>query len=224
MRNELGPSGLRSGPLIALALVACSLAAADRHHSRAQVAQPGAFDYYLLSLSWSPEYCFSHRSSTQCASDKHFGFVVHGLWPESNTGANPENCSNAPGLSDPSKMLDIMPDTGLIQHEWTTHGTCTGLSAENYFGLVRQVFSSVHIPPQLSKPASTTLMSAQQIKQSFEQANSGLPDGAIGMVCRNGYLNELEICFSKDSDPKPMACPNPPSACPVRTIKIPPVR
>ena len=210
-------------PVVLFCLATCSFAYGTQHR-RARIGQPGAFDYYLLSLSWSPEYCHSHASSAQCTGSKHYGFVVHGLWPEANSGANPENCSNAPGPSDPSKMLDIMPDLGLIQHEWLTHGTCTGLSADNYFSSIRSVFSSVQIPKQFFSVTSTTLMSPQQIKSAFEQANPGLSDGSIGLVCTGGYLNEVEICFSKDANPAPMACPSRPSSCGTQTIKVPPIR
>ena len=61
--------------------------------------QGGRFDYYLLALSWSPEYCHSHTGSPQCAPGKHFTFVVHGLWPEYNSGSGPEHCGSEPGLS-----------------------------------------------------------------------------------------------------------------------------
>src|SRR5437764_14471672 len=142
--------------------------------SLAAFAQTPKFDHYLLALSWSPEYCHSHASSTQCSSDKHFAFVVHGLWPEYNTGSGPQNCGNQPGLSNPSSMLDIMPDLGLIQHEWTTHGTCSGLSADQYFGLIRQAFSKIKIPPVFSQATHSVTMSPLQVKQAFQASNSSL--------------------------------------------------
>lgn len=71
----------------------------------AATGQPGAFDYYVLALSWSPEFCHSHPTKPECVSGK-FGFVVHGLWPQYANGY-PENCSTAPGLPDPSRMADI---------------------------------------------------------------------------------------------------------------------
>jgi hypothetical protein len=86
-----------------------------------QSVTPGDFDYYRLTLSWSPEYCHSNPMSPECSGGHHFGFVVHGLWPEFRNGGYPEHCSNAPGPSDPASYLDIMPDLGLIQHEWSAH-------------------------------------------------------------------------------------------------------
>ncbi|NJL42628.1 MAG: hypothetical protein HC935_03095 [Pseudanabaena sp. SU_2_4] len=44
---------------------------------------PGKFDYYVLSLSWSPEYCAStsNPDPNQC-SQRRYSLVVHGLWPQ----------------------------------------------------------------------------------------------------------------------------------------------
>ena len=105
----------------------------SRGAASARRVSGGAFDYYLLNLSWAPEFCFSKPDNPECSG--HFGFIVHGLWPQYQSGGYPQNCGQQPGLANPAKMLDIMPDLHLINHEWMTHGTCTGLSAEQYFGL-----------------------------------------------------------------------------------------
>src|SRR5579872_3051728 len=96
------------------------------NHSAANSA-PGDFDFYLLNLSWSPEFCTTH-SSPECAS--HPGFVVHGLWPQNTDGTYPENCSSAPGPANPSQYIDVIPTASLVQHEWATHGTCSGLAPD----------------------------------------------------------------------------------------------
>ena len=41
--------------------------------------RPGAFDFYVLALSWSPTYCLGERASpAQCRTATPRGFVVHG--------------------------------------------------------------------------------------------------------------------------------------------------
>src|SRR5262252_2316182 len=132
--------------IVLLVLAALAAAGYSKHHRSRQAAhgQPGAFDYYLLTLSWSPEFCHSHADRPECQSGNH-GFVVHGLWPQYVDGY-PENCSNAPGLANPSEMTDIIPDAGLVAHEWSTHGTCSGLNAESYFKLLRRAFTSIKVP------------------------------------------------------------------------------
>lgn len=174
------------------------------------------FSFYLLALSWSPEYCHSHQSDNQCSVDKHLGFVVHGLWPEYSSGGNgPEHCSNAPGLKDPSKMLDIMPSLSLIQHEWSTHGTCSGLNADAYFALVRKAFNSVQRPQSL--PATT---SPAAVKKAFERLNSKLDDNELTVTCTSNYLQEVRVCLTKDLSPMP--CPAP-KECRAKSIQVPPI-
>ncbi len=162
----------------------------------------GSFDYFLLTLSWAPEFCHSHPDSPECSG--HFGFIVHGLWPQNTRGGYPENCGSTPGPSNPQQMLDLMPDPHLIQHEWATHGTCTGLSADNYFALIRRIRSSVRIPQDLVAPQRQVTTSAEGLKQDFEQANPQLKDADIALSCGSGpYLVGVEICFSKDGRPIP---------------------
>src|ERR1700760_5008278 len=76
-----------------------------RHPQAAKGTAPGVFDYYLLTLSWSPEYCLAHPTDAQCASQP--GFVMHGLWPENTNGTYPEACSKAPGPSNPAQYKDL---------------------------------------------------------------------------------------------------------------------
>jgi len=49
----------------------------------------GAFDYYVLVLSWMPSYCRSEgraRKDGQCESSKPRAFRLHGLWPQYEKG------------------------------------------------------------------------------------------------------------------------------------------
>ncbi|HEX4021043.1 MAG TPA: ribonuclease T2 [Acidobacteriaceae bacterium] len=179
-----------------------ALAAAAAARAASPIA-PGNFDYYLLTLSWAPEYCHGHRNSPECNGD-HPGFVVHGLWPQFQNGRWPSQCSSMPGLADPSAMLDLMPDPRLIAHEWSTHGTCTGLTARQYFSVIRQAYNSIKIPPSLVHPSRTTQQSATAIKQLFIDANPELSAGSIAVSCHNRYLAGVEFCLSKSL--QPIAC------------------
>ena len=192
--------------LIALLLSALLTAASgsSKHHSSRQSSQgtPGVFDYYLLALSWSPEFCYSHRDKPECQSGHH-GFVLHGLWPQYADGY-PENCSTAPGLSNPSEMADIMPDAGLVAHEWRTHGTCSGLDAESYFKLLRRAFTSVRVPERFAAPQENFSISPQEVKEEFVQANPGLTADEMTVSCGNNYLTAVSLCLTKDL--KPTSC------------------
>lgn len=184
-------------------------------------AAPGEFDYYLLTLSWSPEYCYSHHESPECSGPRKYGFIVHGLWPEFQNGGYPEHCSTGAGLRDPESMLDAMPDLGLIQHEWTTHGTCSGLNAEAYFALIRQAFSGIKIPPQFVAPSRQQVVSAMEIKTAFAQYNPKLTSRSIVVNCERGYFRGVEICLTKSLEG--MACPSPRN-CYENRIRVAPLR
>jgi ribonuclease T2 len=205
--------------LLAAALLVTA-AGSSKHHGSRQAAQgtPGQFDYYLLTLSWSPEFCHSHPDKPECQSGHH-GFVVHGLWPQYVDGY-PEHCSTAPGLSNPSEMADIMPDAGLVAHEWSTHGTCSGLNAEDYFKLLRQAYSSIKVPEPFAALKQNFSISPQEVKKDFVQANPSLKDDEMTVSCGNNYLTAVSICMTKDL--KPISCQNP-RDCRANVIRVPPV-
>src|SRR5271157_902849 len=109
--------------LLSLSLAFAGLAAvgaASAQDSRQNA--PGEFDFYVLSLSWSPSFCKEaaergngRRSQAQCGG-RPFSFVVHGLWPQYEHGF-PEYCQRpSPRLAREimTSMLDLMPAPGLI--------------------------------------------------------------------------------------------------------------
>lgn len=59
--------------------------------------EPGQFDFYVLSLSWSPSFCAAAaergrpRGATMQCGARPYSFVVHGLWPQYDKGF-PEYC------------------------------------------------------------------------------------------------------------------------------------
>lgn len=186
---------------------------------RAAVPTGSGFDYYLLNLSWSPEFCYSHPSAAECAS--HSTFVLHGLWPQNNSGTYPENCSNAPGPSDPSAFADIYPEGGLLEHEWQTHGTCSGLSADAFFTAARTAVHSITIPSQLANLSSQTSMPPDEIVSLFTRANPALSSNSVAISCGHNFLTAVEICLDKSL--RPIAC-GPIRSCRANTVRIPPPR
>ena len=89
---------VRSVGRVALAAVAVWLAVAVADIAAAQDRrqnQPGQFDFYVLSLSWSPSFCEAAGErgtppQQQCGA-RPYSFVVHGLWPQYERGF-PEFC------------------------------------------------------------------------------------------------------------------------------------
>jgi ribonuclease T2 len=163
---------------------------------------PGSFDYYLLTLSWAPEFCATHvssASSSECDPAHHFGFVVHGLWPENEDGSYPQHCAGASPVSQDivRQMLPLMPDRGLIQHEWATHGTCSGLDAQTYFGDIKTAFSKLQIPSDYRAPSQPLSASPSQIEQKFATANNA-PASAFRVSCSGSEFVAVEVCLTKD--------------------------
>jgi ribonuclease T2 len=207
--------------VLVILLTAVIAAAYPKHHNSRQASQgtPGVFDYYLLALSWSPEFCHSHPDKPECQSGHH-GFVVHGLWPQFVDGY-PEHCSTAPGLSNPQEMADIMPDAWLVDHEWLTHGTCSGLDAENYFQLLRRAFGSIKIPKRFVAPHENFSIPPQEVKREFVEANPKFSVDEMTVSCGNNYLTAVSFCMSRDL--KPRACTNL-RDCRANVIRVPAVR
>jgi ribonuclease T2 len=181
--------------------IGCS-SAQDRRQN-----EPGQFDFYVLSLSWSPSFCdaATERSPERAARDQQcgerpFSFVVHGLWPQYEKGF-PEFCQNpAPRLDRNivSSMLDMMPSPRLIFHEWDRHGVCSGLPARGYFDTVRKARATVKIPPEYLDLAEPKTVSPKEVEDAFVAANPGLAHEAIAIGCDAKRLNEVRICLSKD--------------------------
>ena len=188
--------------LACLCVLLSSTALYAKSHKHNADNTPGQFDYYLLTLSWAPEFCATEAgrgSSSECGPSHHFGFVVHGLWPENEDGSYPQHCGTAPPVSQDivRQMMPIMPASYLIQHEWSTHGTCSGLDAQTYFGDIQKAFSQVQIPSEYRTPAQPLTAGPEQIEQKFAAAN-GAPASSFRVSCSGSDFVALEVCLTKD--------------------------
>src|SRR3984957_11456893 len=146
-------------------------------------APPGQFDFYLLNLSWSPEFCATHSDSPECG--RHLGFVVHGLWPQDTNGDFPEHCSDAPGPANPQADTDIIPTVSLVEHEWQTHGTCSGLAADDYFAEIHKAFAEVKVPANIGTGSDTDGVTPDALLARFAAANPSFPPGSLALSCGN---------------------------------------
>jgi ribonuclease T2 len=173
------------------------VAAGKRHGGKTQ----GGFDYYMLALSWAPNYCAGHPTdkSAECRTGEHTGFLLHGLWPQANAGSTPVNCGGVSPVSSDlvREMSNYYPSRGLVQHEWQTHGSCSGLSATDYFSAVKQSLSAVKVPDAYRNLNQDRNLSVREIEQAFAGAN-GAPAGAFRISCHDGELVNLEACLTKD--------------------------
>jgi ribonuclease T2 len=174
----------------------------DRPRPRG-ASQPGDFDFYVLSLSWSSGFCATggaDKGKAQCDPGAGLGFVVHGLWPQYERGF-PQDCGPA-GRSPSRIALDqasgLFPDMGLARYEWRKHGTCSGKSPSDYFADVRRARDSIIVPPQFKTARGDQTWTPVDILRAFESANPRLRPGMSAVGCRAGVLQEVRFCFSKD--------------------------
>jgi len=191
--------------LISLGMLLAVSGAASAQDRRQNA--PGAFDFYVLSLSWSPSFCEAaaersggSRSQRMQCGDRPYAFVVHGLWPQYDRGF-PNYCQRPSPRLDRNimqSMLDLMPAPGLVFSEWDKHGTCSGLGARAYFEAVRKARAGVKIPEEYLDLATAKTVAPDAIEDAFIKVNPGLSHAAIAVTCDRNRLSEVRICLSKD--------------------------
>ncbi len=183
------------------------------------------FDSYTLSLSWSPQHCTVHPGDRpQCGRAARHGFVVHGLWPDRAGGPGPVSCGAGERIPDDvrTRMRDIMPSDRLITHEWEKHGTCSGLEARAYFAQVRAAYDAVTIPTTFVRPRTARVVRVHDVRREFLRTNTGMPAGAVRVVCDGRFLEEVHVCLDKRL--RPTTCPGRGrDRCGVERVTVPPV-
>jgi len=168
----------------------------------------GEFDYYVMSLSWSPNWCAQKgdaRNSDQCDARHDHGWILHGLWPQYHRGF-PSLCRTTQrpptrGMTD--DMADIMGTSGLAWYQWNKHGTCSGLSASAYYALSRQAYESITRPPVFRQLDRAVRLPASVVEEAFLDANPELDRDMITITCKNNHVQEARLCLSKSLKPVP---------------------
>ena len=166
------------------------------------------FDYYILALSWSPEFCSrlaARRADKQPQCRAKLGFVIHGLWPQRVNGAYPENCGPDSPVPESIaaqvwRMSPPMPpgDTQLLNHEWRKHGTCSGLNMAEYFTAVENTAAKLKIPELLKAPLSPLALNYDALVNALIVANPGLSADMLKIeVDKQDNVSGIQICFSK---------------------------
>jgi len=157
---------------------------------------------YTLAVSWSPEYCRKDHdpASIQCSGrNGHFGFILHGLWPESAIGAAPQWCAMLP-RPQPETVRQNMcttPVPWLIEHEWAKHGSCMAATPEADWGVARHVFARFRWP-DAARLSFDRGLTVGALRAAVVRANPGLPRESVGVLTSDsGWLRELRICHNR---------------------------
>ena len=176
--------------------------------ARAEGEEAGVFDYYVLSLSWSPTWCALEgdaRQSPQCDAEADFGWVLHGLWPQYHRGW-PSYCRTTeapPSRALTRVMADVMGTSGLAWYQWKKHGVCAGLPPQDYFALARRAFDQVAKPPVFRRLKKPVTLPAPLIEEAFLTENPELEPDMLTVTCKAGRIQEARICLSRPLDPVP---------------------
>ena len=175
--------------------------------AHAEGERAGDFDYYVMALTWSPNWCALEgdaRDDDQCDARHAYGFTLHGLWPQYESGY-PSGCRSAerdPSRAETGSMTDIMGSGGLAWYQWKKHGRCTGLTARNYFATARRAYGSVTLPDVFQRLNRSITLPAAVVEDAFVEANPALPRDAITITCEAGMIQEVRLCLTKDLSPR----------------------
>jgi ribonuclease T2 len=167
----------------------------------------GDFDYYVLSLSWSPNWCALEgdaEDSPQCDADRDLGWVLHGLWPQYEDGW-PSFCRTTerdPTRRETAAMADIMGTSGLAWYQWKKHGRCAGLPPEDYFALARDAYGQVNLPDVFTRLDRSVRLPASVVEDAFLEANPEWEPDTVTITCRSDRIQEARVCLSKDLEPR----------------------
>ena len=130
-----------------------------------------------------------------------------GLW-FSSTLPSLLKCSETPtGISERAlhhymSFRAIMGSGGLAWHQWKKHGTCSGLSARDYYRLSREAYAHINRPALLRKLTKPVQLPAKVIEQAFLEANPTLGANEITITCKSRHIQEARICLTRDLQPR----------------------
>lgn len=195
-----------------IAAFVLALACLSPERGRAQ-DRAGAFDYYILALSWMPAYCEQTgdaRDDPRCEAGSGHGWVLHGLWPQRADGSWPEYCATAqrnPSRRETARQADLFGVGWAAWHQWNKHGRCSGLSADDYYALSRGAMARVSLPASLSPAQDSagwaTALATEALEAAFIAANPGFDAGMLFATCRGDAIQELRLCLTRGLEPRP---------------------
>ena len=184
----------------------------------------GDFDHYILALSWQSAFCESKRKKPECRAqtDNNFSasnFVLHGLWPNRvNYCQVPKRIikkdkrqwCKTPALelskSVRKQLSDFMPGSlsCLQRHEWYKHGTCSGLSENDYFILSNTLvskFSKTAFSQYIAKHIGKKVKRKNVLK-AFDKSFGKGSRAYLALRCKKvrgtSLLTEIQIHIKKD--------------------------
>ncbi|AJD41849.1 ribonuclease [Rhizobium sp. SEMIA 4085] len=181
---------------------------------------------FILAASWQPAFCQTNQRKPECSSQtkERFdatNFSLHGLWPlrQNYCGVSKDlqavdkdgDWQKLPKVKltaeNASALAKAMPGTqsGLERHEWTKHGTCTKMSADDYFGVAIRLMDDLNGSAVRDLFAANVgrTVKADQVKTAFDKSFGAGAGERVKMSCRRAgsvrVISELTIGLSEDA-------------------------
>ena len=176
-------------------------------------ASAGHFDSFVFSLEWTAAFCEGKPGLPECANRSPDRFdaknlALHGLWPDQagDTSHSYGYCGvdssvraldraatwcRMPALNlsnaTMSRLSTIMPGTAscLQNHEWYKHGTCSGLTPDEYFAQASALVtfvSGTNFGRYLSTHSGQTI-SANSLLEAFESDFGSGSRSLVRLTC-----------------------------------------
>ncbi len=185
---------------------------------------------FILAASWEPAFCAANQKKAECRNQSPSNydaknFSLHGLWPmrqeycdvsedlkQADRGRDWKDLPAVQLSQDVKTKLDkVMPgrQSGLDRHEWVKHGTCTKLSADQYFSIAAGLIAELNTSAvrELFAQNIGKELDAESVKAAFDQSFGEGANARIKMSCRQvgdvRVISELTIGLSEDAiDPQ----------------------
>ncbi|MCM2291839.1 hypothetical protein NAC44_05800 [Allorhizobium sp. BGMRC 0089] len=183
----------------ALCLFSCLASLATYAYAQDKT-KPGDFNFYVLAMTDIPAFCdiTNNKDKNECPPHST-AFGLHGLWPQFSYNKYPQDCSNVKLTKEEIvKWQGIYPTPTLISHEWEKHGTCSGLTADEYFEQSEKSIQKVIVPAEYQSLKTIPATETSNVLAAFVKANTGLPSDGIVIVKQKSLISEIRICLTKD--------------------------
>lgn len=181
---------------------------------------------YTLVINLTPAVCAANPSLQklrQC--QEGFTLTVSSLRPELSSGRQNENCSQESAELPPlqERIVErVMPDEQLRDSDWQRTGSCTGMSARNYFRTIANYAGRLRVPPEFNADREMVVRN-QELLGKLMDLNPGLPMQGLQLRCGQTskfdlpVLMQVRVCYSPQG--QYVNCPaTVQSNCPARFV------
>ena len=190
-----------------------------------RVVSMNATTLYVFAYSWTPGFC-AGQVYPGCAEPLPYwktNFTIHGLWPQYATSGYPSSCTTEPfnpSIADEvglDTMITRWPDVkydvnnpeydSFWEHEWTKHGTCSGLSQYEYFNAA-VTLTNVLLTPEIIHDSIGQNVNAEMLRDAIAPAQM------VSLQCSHQSLVGVYTCWQQTNN-QPVKL----TVCPADVIK-----